>query len=197
MLIKKEPRTIDEIKEKLTECRTLYNQLALLEGLISRDLDILAKKFVYGKLVELYTAKEMFDKAAKAMRGKATLNTLYREVVEDYTKAGELYVKASLLENAEDMFNRALAEANTQQAATIRLTMKNVIFSHAKDLENKHRTSAAVKFYEKVLRIPNLSEVEKEEIKGKLRGTYKSLGMFRELKMLDGNNSDRTPQRVI
>lgn len=189
MIIKREPRTTEEIKQKLSECRTLYNQLALLEGLISKDLDIAVKKFVYSKLVELYTSKGMYDKAAKAMRGKATLNTLYRELVDDYTKAGELYVRASLLENAEDMFNRALAEANTEQASAIRLTMKNVMFAHAKELESKHRTSAAVKFYEKVLRIPSLSSVEKDEIKNKLRGTYKSLGMFRELKMLDGSNS--------
>jgi len=188
MEIKREPRTLEEIKQKLGECRTLYNQLALLEGLISRDLDIVVKKFIYSKLVELYTSKEMYDKAAKAMRGKATLNTLFRELVEDYTKAGELYVKAGLLDNAEDMFNRALAEANAQQAATIRLTMKNVIFAHAKELESKHRTSAAVKFYEKVLRIPNLSQVEKEEVKSKLRVIYKSLGMFRELKLLEGIN---------
>ena len=186
-MIKPEEKKLEVIKQKLSECRTLYNQLNYLETIAKEDLDIAVKKFIYLKLVELYVSKGMYDKAAKAMRGKATLNTLYREVVEDYTKAGELYVKASLLENAEDMFNRALSEANAQQAASIKLTMKNILFSHAKELESKHRTSAAVKFYEKILRIPSLSPIEKEEIKTKLKGVYKSLGMFRELKMLDGS----------
>lgn len=194
-MLKPEEKKLEFVKQKLSECRTLYNQLAYLEGIAREDLDIVVKKFIYIKLVELYISKGMFDKAAKAMKGKAALNTLYRELVEDYGKAGELYIKAGRIDEGKEMFSRALTEANAQQANELRMTMKNILFTQAKELETKHRTSAAVKYYEETLRIPNLNEVEKEEVKNKLRGTYKSLGMFRELKMLDGNNSERA-QRI-
>ena len=183
-MLRPEEKKLEYVKQKLSECRTLYNQLNYLETLAKEDMDISTKKFVYIQLVELYTAKGMFDKAARAMKGKASLNSLFRELVEDFGKAGELYIKAGKIDEGKEMFARALKESNTQQAADLRLTMKNVLFSQAKELEAKHRTSAAVKFYEETLRIPTLNEMEKEEVKNKLRGTYKSLGMFRELKML-------------
>jgi tetratricopeptide (TPR) repeat protein len=186
MEIKREARTTDEIKVKLNDCRTLYNKIALLEGLTGRDLDIVAKKFVYTQLVELYLSKGMYDKAAKAMRGKAGLNTLYRELVEDYVKAGEYYIKAGRIQEGDDMFNRALAEASGEQVARIKMTMKNVLFATAKEFEAKKRTSAAIPFYDKVLRLSSLTPIEKTEVKGKLMGIYKSFGMFRELKLLEG-----------
>jgi hypothetical protein len=69
----------------------------------------------------------------------------------------------------------------------VKLARKNIYLLSAKELENKGRKASAVKFYEKLIKM-NLEDIEKTVIKEKLMGTYKSLGMFREMRLLEGIN---------
>lgn len=179
-------KDLDEIKEKIAATNTVLSKIYYVESALkelSFGLDI--KRYLYQVLSELYAERKMFDRSAKAMSNKASMEITFRSKIESYLTAGELYSKALKADDAEEMFLRASREANDLERQRIRLTKKNVYFGTARDLEKRLKRSAAAKFYEKLIAM-NLEPIEKKEVKEKLTAIYKSLGMFREIKLLEG-----------
>ena len=110
---------------------------------------------------------------------------MFKEKIDSYITAAELFSRVGKVDDAEDMFVRAGRDANSEQKMKVKLARKNVYLISAHELERKGKRASAAKFYERLIKM-NLEDVEKVEIKEKLLSTYKALGMFREAKLLEG-----------
>ena len=188
MAVQVKERTIEEIKEKLGEMRTDLNKIMYLEsalGVTGFSFEI--KRFLWKELSELYENRKMFEKSAKAMANKAGMEVMFREKVDSYVTAAELFSRAGKVDDADEMFVRASRDANSEQKTRVKLARKNIYLISAKELEDKGKRASAIKFYEKLIKM-NLENAEKVEIKNKLLKTYNSLGLFREARLLEGIN---------
>jgi len=179
-------RTIEEIEEKLSTIRTELNKITYLESALREaGFSFEIKRFLYGELSRLYEEKKMYDKAARAMANKAGMEVTFREKIDSYVSAAELYARMGRVDDADEMFVRAMRDSNVEQKAKIKLARKNVYLVSALSLEKAGKRGGSVKFYEKLVRM-GLEESEKNQIKKKLVVMYKALGMFREAKLLEG-----------
>ena len=186
MVIQVREKNIEEIQDRLLEMDTELNKINYLESALKESgFGYEIKRFLWGELSKLYESRAMYDKAASAMSNKASVEITFKEKVNSYITAGELYSKALRVEDAENMFIRASREASEEQKNAIRLARKNIYLQFAKNLEAKGKKATAAKFYEKLIKM-NLESEEKTEIKEKLKKTYNALGLFREARLLEG-----------
>lgn len=176
-------KTKEEIEEKLETMNTDLNKIVYLESAMKKNFTMEIKRFLLNKLVELYAERGMYDKAGKSMAVKAGIDITFREKIDSYIRAGEMYAKAGKIEDAEYMFERALRESSEKES--IRMAMKNVYFISAQELERKGKKTSALKFYERLIKM-SLNDMEKKDIKKKLIDNYKSLGRFRDADLLEG-----------
>lgn len=186
MMVVIRERGIEEIKEKLSTMNTALNKINYLESAVKDlgfTLDI--KRFILGELSSLYEERKMYDRSAKAMSNKAAMEITFKDKMNSYITAAELYCKAQKVEDAEQMFSQAVRDVDNEQKQKIKFARKNLYFKMANDLEAVGKKAGAVKFYEKLIKM-NLDEIEKNQVKAKLSGTYKSLGLFREAKLVEG-----------
>ncbi len=185
-MINVKEKTIGEIREKIKEMNTDLNKINYLESALKvAGFTFEIKRQIWGLLADLYENRKMFDKAGKAMANKAGVEILIKEKLESYLKAGELFAKAGRIDDVDDMFTRAMRDANYEQAMKIKLARKNIYFVSAQDLERQNKKASAVKYYERLIKM-DLDELEKKQIKEKLIETYKALGKFREIELLEG-----------
>jgi tetratricopeptide (TPR) repeat protein len=185
MVIQIREKDVNELQKKLKDMKTDLNKIAYLESALKQNFTFEIKRFIWGCLSELYEKKAMYEKAGKAMSNKAGAEVSFRDKIESYLRAGEFFAKAGKIEDSEEMFIRALRNANFEQKSMISLARKNIYFISAEDLEKKAKNASACKFYEKLIQM-NLDDIEKKQVKEKLLKTYKALGKFREAKLLEG-----------
>ncbi|MFZ5955577.1 MAG: hypothetical protein ACOYT4_04055 [Nanoarchaeota archaeon] len=186
MVVRIQEKSVAEIDKKIREMTTSLNKIAYLESAIKFNFSFDIKRFIWEKLSTLYEEKKLYDKAAKAMVGKALIDISFRDKMESYLKAGEFFAKAGKIEDSEHIFTKAIREAQTQEEKLkIKLAMKNIFLTIAKELEKSSKKVNASYFYKKILEMP-ITESEKQQIKEKLRIIYKSLGKFREAELLEG-----------
>jgi len=184
MAIDVRERTIEEIQDRLKTMSTDLNKVIYLESAlkgVSFNFEI--KRFIWGELADLYEGRGMFEKAARAMANKAGMEIVSRDRTDSYIDSAELFAKVGKVEDADEMFVRAMRDVNSEQAAKVKLARKNIYFVLAKDLEIRGKRASAVKFYEKLIKM-KLDEIERAMVKEKLLSTYKALGMFREARLL-------------
>ncbi len=188
MAIQIREKTIEEIEDRLSEMNTALNKIMYLEsalGITGFSFEI--KRILWKRLSDLYEERKMFERSAKAMSNKAGMEISFKDKVNSYIIAAELYSRAGKVDDADEMFIRALRDSSIEQKIRVKLARKNIYSLSAKELESKGRKASAVKFYEKLIKM-NLEDIEKTVIKERLMTTYKSLGMFREMKLLEGIN---------
>ncbi|MEA3248107.1 MAG: hypothetical protein U9Q73_00195 [Nanoarchaeota archaeon] len=188
MVIQVRERTIEEIEGRLAEMDTALNKINYLESVLKvTSFSFEIKRFLWNELSKLYEGRGMFEKSAKAMANKAGIEVSFRDKVDSYITAAELFSRVGKVDDADEMFVRAGRDANAEQKMKVKLARKNVYLVSAHELERKGKKAHAAKFYEKLIQM-NLEEVEKAEIKEKLLSTYKALGLFREARLLEGLN---------
>jgi tetratricopeptide (TPR) repeat protein len=186
MVVQVRERTLEEIEEKLSEMNTALNKISYLESALKEQgFSFEIKRFLWKELASLYEDRKMYERAARAMANKAGMEVTFREKINSYLSAAELFAKIGKVDDADEMFVRATRDANVEQKARVKLARKNIYLVLSKELEGKGKRASAVKFYEKLIKM-NLEEVEKSEIKEKLLSIYKALGMFREARLLEG-----------
>ena len=177
-------RSIEEIEGKLAGMNTVLNKIGYLESAVKiPGFSFEIKRFLWGELAGLYGERKMFERAARAMSNKAGMEVSFRDKVESYLSAAELFAKVGKIDDAEEMFVRASRDVNAVEKVKIKLARKNIYFVLARGLEVDGKRAGAVKFYEKLIKM-KLDDVERDEIKEKLLVMYKALGMFREAKLL-------------
>lgn len=176
--------TVEQIRDRLRSMNTVLNKISYLESALNvAGFSFELKRFLWGELANLYSERKMFERAARAMANKAGAEVTLRSKTDSYLVAAEFYSKALKVDLADDMFARAVRDADLSNKTRIKLARKNIYLTMARDLESKGRKASAVKFYEKLVKM-NLEDFEKREIKEKLLMMYKALGMFREAKIL-------------
>ena len=186
MVIQVRERTIEEIEEKLAEMNTDLNKISYLESALkATSFSYEIKRFIWGKIAELYEGRGMFDRAAKAMANKASVEPMAKDRIDNYITAAEIYCRVGKVDDADDMFLRATRDGNDEQKRAIKLARKNVYLVSAQELERKGKKAHAAKFYEKLIKM-RLEDVERLEIRHKLLDTYTALGKFREAKLSEG-----------
>lgn len=178
-------RTIEEIEAKIALMTTSLNKIAYLESALKEGFTFDIKQQLWKILAELYEERRMFDKAGKAMMNKAVIDFTFKDKIESYLSAAELYAKAGRVDDAENMFVRAMRDASEEQKQKIRLARKNIYFVSAQDLEKRFKKASALKFYEILIKMP-LDDIEKNSVKEKLIKTYHALGRFNDARLLEG-----------
>lgn len=184
MVVQVRERTVGEIERKLAGINTSLNKIIYLESALTiSGLSFEIKRFIWKELAKLYEDRKMFEKAARAMSNRAGVEVLVRERIDSYIMAAELFSKVGKVDEADDMFLRALRDADAEQNVKIKLARKNIFSIAAKDLEKKGKKASAVRFYEKLIKM-NLDNAEKVLIKDRLIEIYTALGMSREARLL-------------
>lgn len=179
-------RSIKEVDEQLSKMNTDLNKIYFLEKILKNPKPSLDyKRYVLEKISELNENRKMYEKAARYMLQKATIEIASKDKMESYLKAAELYATAGKLEDSEQMFVRAKRECRLEEQGKIELAKKNIFITFAEELEKKGKKASASKFYEHLIKM-KLEPQEKQNIKEKLISTYKALGLFREIKLIEG-----------
>lgn len=184
MVIQVRERSIEEMEIKLGSMNTALNRIVYLESalkVVSGDFEV--KRFIWGELAKLYEERGMFERAGRALANLAGLEAMFKERMDSYVMAAELFCRVGKIEDADQMFVLAIRDAIGEDRRKVKLARKNVYLNAASGLEKKGKRASAVKFYEKLVKM-KLDEVEKNEILEKLRVSYNALGMFREARLL-------------
>lgn len=184
MAVQVREKSIGEMEAKLASMATALNKIVYLESAlksIGGNFEI--KRFLWGELAKLYEERKMFERAARALGTLASIEPMFRERMDSYVMAAEMFCRVGKIDASEDMFVRALRDAGEADKVRLKLARKNVYLKFAKDLEGRGKRASSVKFYEKLLKM-RLDELERNEVRSKLLISYKALGMFREAKLL-------------
>lgn len=176
-------KNLEQIKNKLSGMRTNLNKAAYLESAFKKDLSIEVKRFILSTLTEIYESDRMYSKAAKAMSNKARFDPTFKDRIASYTRAAELFCMVGSLEDADEMFSRAVREGNEVQKKDILKNRKEMYLNYAQKLEKQGKRSHSMKFYEKLLRM-KLEPQEKEMVKEKIVKTYRLLGKFKDAEIV-------------
>lgn len=158
-----------------------YVKIDYLGGLLKNNLDYDTRRFVLVKLASLYKDKGMLAEAARLVGNAAEINTTYEGMVNDYTKAMELFIRGNHFDESDTPFNKAIASANNEkQKMAIRVKRKDFIKLQAEELMKKDKRKNAMLAYEKLNSMPELSADEKSKVQDILAGLYEKLGKVRE-----------------
>ena len=180
-------RSIEGMREKLSSMATALNKIVYLESALKAvggDFDI--KRFIWRELAGLYGERKMFERAARAFGTLGDMEPMFRERMDSYVMAAEMFCKVGKVAEADDMFIRAARDIDEVNKRKVALARKNVYFGFARELESKGKRASAVKFYEKLIKM-RLEDVERADVVDKLKESYKALGMFREARLLGGS----------
>ena len=184
MTVQVREKTIEEMRVKLGSINTALNKIIYLESALKAvggSFEI--KRFVWGELAGLYEERKMFERAARALGNLASMEPMFRERMDSYVMAAEMFCRIGKISDADEMFVRATRDVAGDGKGKVMLARKNVYFGFARELEKKGKRASAVKFYEKLIKM-RLEDVERDEVLEKLRMSYRALGMFREARLL-------------
>lgn len=185
MAVQVREKSIEEMKVKLGSMVTALNKIVYLESALKSGVasNFEIKRFLWSELAKLYEERKMFERAARALGTLASTEPMFRERMDSYVMAAEMFCRVGKIGDADEMFSRATRDADAVNRVKILLARKNVYFGFAKDLEKKGKRASAVKFYEKLIKM-KLEEVERADVVERLKVSYKALGMFREARLL-------------
>jgi tetratricopeptide (TPR) repeat protein len=184
MAVQVRENTIEEMEVKLTTMSTALNKIIYLESalkVVGGSFDI--KRFLWRELAGLYEERKMFERAARALATLASIEPMFKDRMDSYVMAAEMFCRIGKIVDAEDMFTRVARDAGRVDKEKVVLARKNIYFGFARNLEEKGKRASAVKFYEQLIKM-RLEMSEKEEVVEKLKVAYKALGMFREARLL-------------
>jgi tetratricopeptide (TPR) repeat protein len=178
-------KTLEEVRKKTESQTSDFNQISYLENVVNQQqLTFDIKKWGYTQLSELYEKKRYYDKAARALLNRTTIEITYRERIATFLRAAELFVKGARMEDAIQTFMKAFAEGNSQEKMMIKQKMMDSIRACAEEAEKSGKRNAVIPYYQKLLELP-IGEKERQQVKDKLASLYKSLGKFAEAKSLE------------
>lgn len=172
------------MERKVATMSTALNKISYLESalkVVGGSFEI--KRFIWSELAKLYEERKMFERAALALGNLASMEPMFKDRMDSYVMAAEMYCRIGKINDSENMFVAAARGVTGTGKEKVMLARKNVYFGFARDLEAQGKRASAVKFYEQLVKM-KMEKVEKEEVVEKLRVAYKALGMFREAKLL-------------
>ena len=157
-----------------------YVKMDYLQKCLSKSLDFDTRKFCLNRLSSVYEERKMFLESGKLMKASAEINASFDAKVNDYMKSTELFIKAGDFDEADASFSKALGSATEMQKRVLRIKKKDMIKTQAEDYIKRDKRASALKSYEKLLDMPELSSDEKGKIQSNLLDLYQKLGKIRE-----------------
>lgn len=157
-----------------------FVKIDYLERFLKEHPPIEIRKFAFLKLAEVYEHKGMFVEAARAYENAAVASLVFSEKIEYHAKECQNYIKAGDFVKADQALKKSMVEANATQRNEIYFQIKEFYRRQAEEYERSLKRNHAVKIYEKLL-LMRISDVEKKEIKERLKVLYEKLGKLKEL----------------
>lgn len=177
MLVKERNRR--EIEARLNGMGE-YVKIDYLSSCLKQQLDFDTRKFVLLELADVYESKRMFSDAGKIIQNAAAINTTISGKISDFVKAGNLFVRGGNFDEADSVFDKALATcANDEQRRDVKKTKRNLYKSQAEFYFTVDKRKNAMTAYEKLLSL-DLDMQEKREAQEKLLLLYEKLGKIRD-----------------
>lgn len=176
MIVKEENRR--DIEQRLSKLGD-YVKIDYLSSCLKKPLDFDTRKFVLLKLAEIYEQKNMFSDAAKMIQIAANINTTAQSQINDFIKAGGLFIKAGNFDLADSMFEKAFAYGDTIQKVMVKNAKRGMYKKQAELYLKNDKRKNAMLAYERLFEL-DLSPLEKREVHEKLLKLYESLGKIRE-----------------
>lgn len=177
-------KNLEEVKTKLNSITSDFGKVSYLESALTHNFTFDVKRYLYTKLAEVCEQKKMYEKGARALLNRTTIEVTYRERIATFLKSAEMFAKAAKLEMSTQTFLKAFAEGNSQEKAMIKQKMLDTIKFCAAEAEKSGKKTTVIPYYEKLLEMP-ITEQERQEVKQKLIQVYKTLGKFAEVKSLE------------
>jgi len=176
-------KPIDEKKkqkiEKKLESMGDYVKMSYLQRALHSQIDFDSRKFVLVRLAGIYESRNMFLEAAKMIKNAAEINTTFKDKINDYVRAVELYIKGSNYDEADLVLAQGLALASKQEKDALKNRVKEFYKSQAKFLFNEDKRNQARLAYEKLLTL-DISFSERLDIQKELLKVYDKLGLVKE-----------------
>lgn len=158
-----------------------YVKIDYLSELLKSNLNYDTRRFVLLKLASIYKNKGMLAEAAKLVRNAADINTTYDGMMNDYTKAMQLFIQGGDFEGADISLNKAVASCNTDaQRAAIKMKRKETLQLQAQEYIKKDKRKHAMLAFEKLLSIQETIGDEKRQAQTQLLKLYEQLGKIKE-----------------
>ena len=163
-----------------------YVKIDYLARCLKQTIDFDTRKFVLTKLGEIYGERGMYLEAARMVAGGAEINTTFQSKINDYMRAAELFVKGGGFDDADNVFNKAVACSNGLQKENIKTKRKEIYKAQARAYMQRDKRNQALQTYEKLLSI-DLTPEEKREVQSTLLSLYEKLGKVKDYYALKRN----------
>jgi len=158
-----------------------YVKIDYLSELLKNNLDYDTRRFVLLKLASIYKNKGMLAEAGRLVRNAADINTTYEGMMNDYTKAMQLFIQSGDFDEADISLNKAVASCNTEgQRAAIKIKRKETIQLQAQEYIKRDKRKHAMLAFEKLLSIRETNSDEKRQAQTQLLRLYEQLGKVKE-----------------
>jgi|SRR3989344_6318310 len=167
-----------EIEERLKTMGD-YVKMDYLSSCLKSNLDFEARKFVLNTLAVIYESRGMHSEAGRMARNSADINVTFEGKIKDFIKSMELFIKAGIFDEADNVFNKALVLANHNQKIEIKAKRKEIYFGQAQEFLKKDKRKHALDTYEKILTL-ELNDMEKKWAQNALLDLYEKLGRVKE-----------------
>ena len=125
--------------------------------------------------------KGMLAEAGRLVRNAADINTTYEGMMNDYTKAMQLFIQSGDFDEADISLSKAVASCNTEgQRAAIKIKRKETIQLQAQEYIKRDKRKHAMLAFEKLLSIRETNSDEKRQAQTQLLRLYEQLGKVKE-----------------
>lgn len=169
-------KTIPEIEVKLKTIGGEMVKIEYLENCLKQNASHEVRKFCHVKLADLYAAQKLYAYAIKHLDSAAEGATTYKDKMQLYLSETLLYLKKGEYFGLDNAFKKALASANDIEKEQIKQQVKKEFFKQAKEFESTNRRANAITIYERILQLPFVSQIEKDEVIRRLHGLYLQVG---------------------
>ena len=173
-----EEKTKGEIERKLEKMGD-YVKMSYLQRALQSGFSYDTRKFILLKLSEIYESRKMFLEAARMIRSAAEINTTFKNKMQDYMKAVNLYIKGLDYFETDRMFAQALALASNKEKLELKGNFKDFHLEQARSLLNADKRNQAKIVYEKILTL-ELDIGERRELQKQLLDLYDKLGLVKD-----------------
>ncbi|MBI5149093.1 hypothetical protein HZA33_05425 [Candidatus Pacearchaeota archaeon] len=161
-------------------------KIEYLENCVKNSQTLDVRKFILVKLAEQYEKKLMHAEAAKQMDGAASIAVTFKEKMDLYMLATELYIKHGDYFKADEAFKKSLACANSREKVDLKSRVKMNYINKVREFERAQRFNNAIKILEKLFSMNILTETEKQAETKKLAFFYSKVGRIPEAMKLGG-----------
>lgn len=171
-------KTKAEIETKISKMGD-YVKMSYLQRALKSGLDFDTRKFVLIRLAGIYESRKMYLEAAKMVKAAAEINTTFKDKINDYIKAVELYIKGGEYNESDRLFTQALALGNNKEKFEMKTNYKNYYLKQGKFFLNNDKRNYARIIFERALTL-DLNITEKKEVQKYLLELYDKLGLVRD-----------------